>query len=78
VLLGLQLGYTKFCYFLCDWDSSDRKQHYVQNQWPKRESLIQGRKTVVNTPLINPGKVYLPQLHIKRGLIKTCHGNGSK
>jgi len=30
VLLGLQLGYTKFCYFLCEWDSRARKHNYIQ------------------------------------------------
>jgi hypothetical protein len=24
-LFGLQLGYTKYCCFLCEWDSRDRK-----------------------------------------------------
>jgi hypothetical protein len=35
LLLGLQLGYTKYCCFLCQWDSKDRKNHYIQIQWPK-------------------------------------------
>ncbi|GBN90225.1 hypothetical protein AVEN_24752-1 [Araneus ventricosus] len=26
VLVGLQAGYTKFCCFLCQWDSRDRKK----------------------------------------------------
>ena len=34
VLLGLQLGYTEFCCFLCEWDIRDTKHHYGQNQWP--------------------------------------------
>jgi hypothetical protein len=32
--------------------------------------LIPGQKSVINTPLINSEKVYLPPLHIKLGLIK--------
>ena len=32
--------------------------------------LIPGQKSVINTPLINPEKVYLPLLHIELGLIK--------
>jgi len=35
VLLGLQFGYTKFCCFLCEWDSRARKHNYIQKQWPK-------------------------------------------
>ena len=38
--------------------------------WPQRESLIPGQKIVVNTPIINPKKVYLPPSHTKLGLIK--------
>jgi hypothetical protein len=29
LLLGMQLGYTKYCCFLCEWDSKDKKNHYV-------------------------------------------------
>jgi hypothetical protein len=34
--------------------------------------LIPGQKNVINTPLINPDKVYLPPLHIELGLIKNA------
>jgi hypothetical protein len=44
LLLGLQLGCTKYCCFLCEWNSRDRKKHYIQKQWPKRDSLIPGNK----------------------------------
>jgi hypothetical protein len=47
LLLGLQLGYSKCCCFLCEWDSRDRKNHYIQKQWPKRDSLIPGKKNVL-------------------------------
>ncbi|GFU90785.1 uncharacterized protein TNCV_4870171 [Trichonephila clavipes] len=30
MLLGQQSGYTKFPCFLCEWNSRDRKQHYVK------------------------------------------------
>ncbi|GBM00520.1 hypothetical protein AVEN_77336-1 [Araneus ventricosus] len=35
VLAGLQAGYTKFYCFLCQWDSRDRKKHYIKKVWPK-------------------------------------------
>lgn len=70
LLLGLQLGYTKFCCFLCEWDSRDRKNHYLKKQWPKRETLTVGEKNVVSPALVKPEKVYLPPLHIKLGLMK--------
>jgi len=28
LLLGLQSGYTKFCCFVCEWDSQARDIHY--------------------------------------------------
>jgi len=34
LLLGLQLGYTKFPCFLCEWDSRDKAYHYVKRIWP--------------------------------------------
>jgi hypothetical protein len=36
--------------------------------------LIPEQKNVVNIPLINPEKVYLPPLDIKLGLIKNFPG----
>lgn len=70
LLLGLQLGFTKFCCFLCEWDSRDNKSHYVRKSWPKRESLIPGQKNVACVPLVNPEKIFLPPLHIKLGVMK--------
>jgi hypothetical protein len=34
LLLGLQLRYTKFPCFLCEWDSRDRAHHCVERIWP--------------------------------------------
>ena len=70
LLLGLQLGYTKFSCFLCEWDSRDRQNHYIKKDWPKRESLTPGKKNVVSQPLVASEKIYLPPLHIKLGLMK--------
>lgn len=82
LVLGLQLGYTKFCCFLCEWDSRDRENHFVKKQWPKRLNLKPGEKNVLYQPLVNPEKIYLPPLHIKLGLMKNFvkamdrHGEG--
>jgi len=70
LLLGMQLGYTKYCCFLCEWDSRDKKNHCVNKLWSKRTSLTLGEKNVVNTPLVFPEKIYLPSLYVKLGLIK--------
>ena len=43
-VIGLQFGYTKFCCFLCEWNSRDRKHHYIQKQWSKENCLFQDRK----------------------------------
>jgi len=29
LLLGMQFACTKYCCFLCEWDSRDKKNHYV-------------------------------------------------
>ncbi|KAF2358194.1 hypothetical protein FHG87_011047 [Trinorchestia longiramus] len=70
LILGLQLGCTKYCCFLCHWDSRDRKNHYIIKKWPKRELFIPGQKNVKHDALGNPKNVYLPPLHIKLGLMK--------
>ncbi|GFW45865.1 uncharacterized protein TNCV_4495851 [Trichonephila clavipes] len=70
MLLGQQSGYTKFPFFLCEWDSRDRKQHYVKKTWPIRKALIPGVKNVERQSLVDPKKILFPPLHIKLGLIK--------
>ena len=67
-------GKKGFCFFLCEWDTREGK-YYFEKQWPKREKFIPGQKNVVNNPLINPEKVYLPLRHIKLGLEKFNQGN---
>lgn len=70
ILLGLQLGYTKYCCFLCEWDSRARDSHYVRKVWPPRRDLVPGQKNVKHDPLVDPKNIYLPPLHIKLGLMK--------
>lgn len=33
ILCGLQEGWTKYCHFVCEWDSRSSKEHYVRNSW---------------------------------------------
>ena len=70
MLTGLQGGYTKFCCFLCEWDSRARDTHYVLKNWPQRASLKPGVKNVNEEPLVRSEKILLPPLHIKLGLMK--------
>ena len=32
LLVGLQTGHTKYCCFLCEWDSRARDLHYVKKK----------------------------------------------
>ncbi len=70
MLLGQQSGYTKFPCFLCEWDSRARSQHWIQRDWPIRHNLTPGSKNILHEKLIEPGKVLLPLLYIKLGLMK--------
>jgi hypothetical protein len=54
LLLGLQLGYTKFCCFLCEWDSRDQKTHFVKKEWPEGKISHLGRKMLPVSLLSTP------------------------
>ena len=70
LLLVLQLGYTKFRCFLCEWDSRDKAHHYVKRIWPGRKILEPGHKNVKYHSLVESSRILLPPLHIKLGLMK--------
>jgi hypothetical protein len=65
----MQLGYTKFCCLLREWDSRERKYYHFQNSGIEENRLFR-YQNVVNSSLFNPDKVYLPPFHTKLGLIK--------
>jgi hypothetical protein len=70
LLLGLQQGYTKYCCFICEWDSRARSLHYSKKDLPARKSLEPGIMNVKNQPLVEPSKILLPFMHLKLGLMK--------
>jgi len=70
ILLGMQGGYTKHSCFLCLWDSRADEKHYKVMNWPSRDTMQPGVANVTRQPLVERGKVLLPPLHIKLGLIK--------
>ncbi|GBM64789.1 hypothetical protein AVEN_10212-1 [Araneus ventricosus] len=70
LLMGLQLGYTKYCCFLCLWDSRAIALLYIKRDWPQRTSFKPGEINVENTPLAEPNKIIIPSLHIKLGLVE--------
>ena len=70
LLLGLQLGYTKFPCFLCEWDSRVKAHHYVKRIWPARKILEPGHKYVKHHSLVESSRILLPPLHMKLVLMK--------
>lgn len=74
-VIGMHSGFTKFCCFLCLWDSRNTDQRYIKLDWELRETYEPGNHSVKYQPLVNSNKVFLPPLHIKLGLIK-CIVNG--
>lgn len=70
MLCGMQSGYTKYCCFLCLWDSRAREHHYKRKQWPERKNVAVGQDNVKYVPLVKKENVILPSLHIKLGLLK--------
>jgi len=70
LLLGPQLGYTKFSCFLCQWDSRDKAHHCVKRIWPARKILEPGHQNVKHHSLVESLRILLPPLHIKSGLMK--------
>ena len=70
LLLGLQQGFTKYCCFICEWDSRARSLHYSRKDWPARKSLEPGIMNVENQPLVELSKILLPSVHLKLGLTK--------
>lgn len=80
MLLGFQDGFTKYCCFLCMWDSRATAKHYLIKDWPKRTKFVCGKLIVKYLPLIDPEDVILPPLHIKldlmRNFVKAINKNG--
>jgi hypothetical protein len=70
ILMGMQTGYTKYCCFICEWDSRDKEHHYIKKNWPVRDRMEPGNKNVLHVPLVDRDRVLMPPLHIKLGLMK--------
>lgn len=69
LLMGMDLGYTKFRCFLCEWDRRYKENHDIQMERPKRV-FTAGQKSVVQLSLVDSDMILLPPLHIKLGLYK--------
>ena len=57
--MSMQAGFTKYCYFLCLWDSRAVSQHYKQKNWGSRSTFVPGEHSLKEN-----------RLHIKLGLMK--------
>ena len=55
---------------MCLWDSRAKNEHWIREQWSKRNEFTIGEKNIRNKSLVPPDKVILPPLHIKLGLMK--------
>lgn len=65
ILMGLQGGYTKYCCFLCEWDSRARTEHYKIKTWSARQNFIPEQKNIKYEPLVNSNKIYLTSASYK-------------
>ena len=70
LFMGMQAGFTKYCCFLCLWDSRAVSQHYKQKDWGSRSTFVPGEHSLKENPLVDMNKVLLPPLHIRLGLMK--------
>ena len=79
--MGMQAGFTKYCCFLCLWDSRVVSQHYKQKNWGSKSTFLPGEHSLKENPLVDMNKVFLPPLHIKLGLmrnfVKALHKNSA-
>ena len=56
MLPGLQPGNTKYCCFLCLWNSRARAEHCVRKHWPTRDEIEQGKHNIKHKPLLQSDK----------------------
>lgn len=63
LLMGIQLGNTKYPCFLCHFDSQARDQHYIRKQWPERKEFLLTQHNVKHEPLVDQKNILLPPLN---------------
>ena len=63
-------GYSKYLCSLCLWDSRAKIEHWIREQWPKRNEFTFGEKNILNESLVSPDKMLFPPLYINLGLMK--------
>ena len=58
MLTGLELGYTKFCCFLCLWNPRVKAEHYVGKDWRIRDEIEQGKHNIMHKPLVKSDRIF--------------------
>ena len=53
LLMDMQVGFTKYCCFLCLWDSRAVSQHYKQKDWGSRSTFVPGEHSLKENPLVD-------------------------
>jgi hypothetical protein len=50
ILLGIQLGYIKYCCFICEWDIRAKDKHYSVKHWKKVRNCPQEKEMLFTIP----------------------------
>jgi hypothetical protein len=58
--LGIQKDYIKYCCFLCERNSHDKKHHYARKHWPQRRTFTPAKMSISCEPLVNPRDIFPP------------------
>lgn len=54
ILMGMHGGSTKYCCFLCTWDSRVSADHYTKQNWNQRIFYEPGINSVQSFSLVDP------------------------
>lgn len=55
MLRRLQLGYAKYCCFMCEWDGRDRPSHYIETNISNKLLQLTVTKSFCHLCILNRG-----------------------
>jgi hypothetical protein len=76
LLVGMQLDFTRFCCFLCEWDFDTIDCHCCLKEWYRCEQFQLGQKDIRNEPLVHLKKIILLSLHVTKSFVKVLGNDG--
>jgi len=76
LLVGMQLAFTRFCCFLCEWDFGTKDCHCCMKEWYRCEQFQPGQKDIRNEPLVHLKKIFLLSLHVTKSFVKVLDHDG--